>query len=171
MPTNSEILSLAPGASYLANMDIQRSPLFNNQSRLNPLLPQQIYALFFVINKIHSIDPEYTGLTAACNYLWEIMGRYGVQAQGLSGGGGNVPSPTPVINFPIYITNSDFTTETLYPNDRLLGNNIIVYYNEAQRYLIPGTEFYVNAVGLNITLAGFDALQFECNLVIEKYYN
>lgn len=171
MPDNATILSLAPGASYLAANDIQKSVLFNNFGRLNPVLPRQIYALYFVIKKIYDLNQNYTGMSASCNYLWEIMGRYGIAAQGLSGGGGSIAPPTGIQGYPIYITQANFTTATLYPNTKLFGTNIIVFLNEINRYLIPSTEFFVNASGLNITLAGFDATQFQYNLVIEKVYD
>ena len=99
------------------------------------------------------------------------MGRFGIQAQDLSGGGGVIPSPTIIQQYPIYITQADFTTATLYPNTNIFGTNIIIYYNEIQRYLIPNTEFTVDSTGVTITLAGFDASQYDCNLVIEKFYN
>ena len=172
MPTVTEILDLAPGAGYLAANDKGKSVLFNNFGRLNPVLPQQIYALYFILKKIYDKDPDYSGLIACCNYLWEIMGRYGIQAQSLTGGGGSVPTPTPDQPlFPIYITQVDFSTATLYPNTSLFGNNVIVYYNEIQRYLIPNVEFTVTTSGLEITLAGFDAETSEVNMVIEKIYN
>lgn len=95
MPTNAQIISLAPGASYLAANDVRKSALFDNFIRLNPILPQQIYAIYFITNKIYTLNPNYPGMTAVCLYLWEIMGKYGVAAQGLSGGGGSVSPITP----------------------------------------------------------------------------
>lgn len=170
MPTVTEILDLAPGAGYLAANAKDKSVLYNS-NRLNPILPQQIYALYYIIKKIYDNDANYDGLVPACNYLWEIMGRFGIQAQGLSGGGGVIPSPTTIQQYPIYITQADFTTATLYPNTNIFGTNIIIYYNEIQRYLIPNTEFTVDQNGVTITLAGFDASQYDCNLIIEKFYN
>lgn len=169
MPTTAEILGYAEGAGYLANNAIQKSALFN-RGRLNPLLPQQIFGIHYILQKIYDEDPTYEGLYETCLYLWEIMGRYGLQAQGLSGGGGVVPSPTPNQGFPIYITQADFTTATLYPNTNIFGNNIIIFMNEINRYLIPNTEFTVAAAGVTITLGGFDATSYDYNLVIEKVY-
>lgn len=171
MPTNSEILQLAPIASYLAANDVRKSTLFNNFARLNPILPQQIYAIYFITKKIYDLDPNYDGMTAVCNYLWEICGRYGVAAQGISGGGGYTPIPTPVQNFPIYITQDNFTTATLYPNTKLFGNNISVFLSQINRLLLPNVEFEVLVTGLNITMPGFDATQFDYELLIEKVYS
>lgn len=170
MPTNAQILQYAPGASYLAANDVRRGSLFDNNSRINPLLPQQIYALYFVIKKIYDLDPTYPGMTANCLYLWEIMGRYGIKAQGLSGAGGSVPSPTPSQGYPIYLTQANFTTSTLYPNTNVFGTNVAIFMNEINRYLDPSTEFSVSTAGVTILIPGFDALTNEYTFVIEKVY-
>lgn len=94
MPSNSTILSLAPGAGYLAANALDKGQLFH-KNKLNPLLPQQIYALYFIIKKVYDKDASYPGMTNACIYLWEIMGRFGLASQGLSGGGGSVTPVTP----------------------------------------------------------------------------
>lgn len=171
MPTPTEVLDLAPIAGYLAGNAKGKSVMFPGFARLNPILPQQIYGLYFILKKIYDEDPNYSGLIACTNYLWEIMGRYGIEAQGIAGGGGVAPSPTPVQGYPIYITQDDFTTATLYPNTNIFGTNVIIYLNEINRYLIPGTEFTVSSVGITITLGGFDATAGDFNLVIEKYYS
>jgi hypothetical protein len=168
MPTNTEILDVAPIAGYLSGNAKDKSVLFPSFGRLNPILPQQIYSLYFVLKKIYDLDPNYYGLTPCCEYLWEIMGRYGIEAQGISGGGGVAPSPTPIQQYPIYITQANFTTATFYPNTNLFGNQIAVFLNQINRYLLPNTEFTYDITGLTITLGGFDATQFSYELVIER---
>lgn len=169
MPTNAIIIANAPAACVLAGSDISRGSLFG--ARIDPLLDQKIYATYFVIKKIYDLDPNYAGMDVACQYLWEIMSKYGIKALGYSGNGGSVPSPTTTQQYPIYITQADFTTATLYPNTNIFGTNIIIYYNEIQRYLIPNVEFTVDSTGVTITIGGFDASQYDCNLIIEKFYN
>ena len=71
MPANSVILENAPVACVLAGTDISRGTLFGQ--RIDPLLDQKIYATYFVIKKIFDLDPNYSGMTAACLYLWELM--------------------------------------------------------------------------------------------------
>lgn len=168
MPTNAVILDNAPIACVLAGNRIAKGSLFGPP--IDTQLDQKIYSTYFVIKKIYDIDPNYTNMTLYCQYLWELMGPYGVKAMAYSGGGGVVPSPTPTQGFPIYITQANFTTATFYPNTNLLGNNIIVFLNEINRYLIPNTEFTWNSLGLTITMDGFDASTFDYNLVIEKTY-
>lgn len=169
MPTNSVILSNAPIACVLAGTDVAKGSLFGK--RIDPLLPQKIYSTYFVIKKVYDLDPDYSGMTAACVYLWELMGKYGIRAQHYSGGGGVVPPPAGTQGYPIYITQADFTTATFYPNTNIFGTSVIIYLNEIQRYLIPDTEFTVSSTGITITLSGFDATSFDYNLVIEKYYS
>jgi len=171
MPTNSEILSYAPGAGYLAANDVGNSVLFNNFARLNPILPQQIYALYFVIKKIYDKDPNYSGMDVACQYLWEIMGRYGIAAQGITGGGSVSPITPTGQGFPIYITQADFASATFYPNTRLFGVNITVFLSQINRLLLPVSEFTVDSTGLTILVSGFDATQNSYELLIDKYYN
>ncbi len=96
MPTVVEILNLAPAASYLAANANDKNAFFKG-GILNPLLPSQIYAGWFILSKIYSKDPTFQGLEAAANYLWELMGRYGVQAQSISGSGGSVSPITPIL--------------------------------------------------------------------------
>lgn len=94
MPTVAEILNYAPTASYLAANAVDKAKLFN-KNNLNPILPQQIYALYFILKEIYNRNPVYDGLVPCANYLWEIMGRYGIQAQGIFGSGGSVTPITP----------------------------------------------------------------------------
>lgn len=173
MPTNAEILQLAPIASYLAANDVRKSVLFNNFARLNKLLPQQIYAIYFLTKKIYDLDPNYSGMSAVCNYLWEICGRYGVAAQGITGGGGVVPSPTPStpIKSPIKITGADFVSETEWDganSDSITiqpSYTLQVFYNDIQRFLDEGTEWTRNSLGVTITLSGFDAVTFPTSIL------
>lgn len=96
MPSVATILNYAPTASYLAANANAKGNLFN-KGKLNPLLPQQIYAIYFVAREIYNNDPTYDGLVPVCNYLWEIMGRYGIAAQGVYGSGGSVTPINPAL--------------------------------------------------------------------------
>lgn len=169
MPTNAIILSNAPVATVLAGNRIAKGVMFGPP--IDNKLDQKIYSTYFVLKKVYDLDPTYENMTIYCQYLWELMSRYGIMAQSYTGGGGVVPPPTGVQGYPIYITQADFTTATFYPNTRIFGTAIIIYLNEINRYLIPDTEFTVSSTGVTITLAGFDATSFDYNLVIEKYYS
>lgn len=170
MPTVATTLQLAPGASYLAANAIAKGNLFPT-NKINPKLPQQIYAVYFILNKIYTLDPTNAALPACCNYLWELMGKWGIKAQGLSGSGGNVPPPAGTQGYPIYLTQAAFTTATLYPNTNIFGTNIAIFMNDINRYLDPATEFSVDATGVTILVPGFDALVNNYTLIIEKVYS
>jgi len=168
MPTNTIILSNAPIASVLAGNDISKGSLYGQ--RIDPLLDQKIYATYFVIKKIYDLNPNYSGITAACLYLWELMGKYGIAAQAYTGGGSvAIAGITTTTSFPIYITEANFTTATFYPNTNISGNNILIFYNQIPRYLLPD-EFTISAAGITIDMPGFDATTQEIDLVIEKVY-
>lgn len=169
MPTNAVILANAPIATVLAGNRIAKGSLFGPP--LDPQIDQKIYSTYLVLKKVFDLDPDYENMTPYCQYLWELMGTFGIRAQSYTGGGGVVPTPARTQGYPIYITQADFTTAILYPNTNIFGTSIIIFLNEINRYLIPGTEFTVAAAGVTITLGGFDATSFDYNLVIEKVYD
>lgn len=166
MPTNAVILANAPAACVLAGNDVAKGSLFGQ--RIDSKIDQKIYATYFVIKKIYDLDPAYSGMDVACQYLWELMGKYGIRAMAYTGGAGLVSPTTPQSGFPIYITDADFTNATEYDNPALLGQSIIIFLNEINRYLIPNVEFTMTSTGVEITLAGFDATTNTYNLVIER---
>jgi len=174
VPTVSEILELAPGACFLAGNAVDKSVLFN-RGRLNPILPNQIYAIYFVTKKIYDKDPSYNGLVPVCNYLWEIMGRYGVAAQQFTGGGGSVSPVTPSTKgiYPLAITSADFESDGVsYNNHDIIGDNIMLFINQySQQWLLAGQGFFVYTdEGIRITLDGFDANTQEYTIIIEQVF-
>lgn len=115
-------------------------------------------------------DPTSDDTYMIANWVYALCGAYVFTAQQQTGGGGSISPITPTgTGFPIYITNSDFDTATTYVDDRLEGKNVIVWLNEINRYLIPGSETSVVGNTLTINLAGFDASSNSYNLVIENY--
>jgi len=168
MPSNAIILANAPVACVLAGNDVAKGQLFGQ--RIDPLIAQKIYCEYFKIKKIYDLDPNYTGMSVACQYLWELMGKYGIMAYGYTGGGYVAPVTPTQQGFPIYITQLNFTTATFYPNTHLFAIDIMVFVNEYNRYLVPGTEFTVSTTGLTITEPNFDASVNTYNIVIEKVY-
>lgn len=174
MPTTSEILQLAPISSYLASNAISKGQLFP-KNKLNPILAQQIYAAYFILNKIHSIDPTYPGLDPCAQYLWELMGRYGVQAQSVTGGGGSVPTPTPSNQniYPFSITSADFESDGVsYNNPNIVGDNLMIFINQfSQQWLLAGEGYFVYTnQGIQITIAGFDANTQDYTIIIQQNF-
>ena len=159
MPSVTTILNACPTAVVLAGNEIAKSSLYGQ--KLDNQLPKKIYAVYFVVNKIYQEDANYTGLTAAANYLWELMGRYGVQAlnyQGTTSGSGTpTPSNTFTNSYLIRVLGGEFTDETHYDNPKIIGKQLAIFWNDVSRYLLS-TEFNLTSTGINITAAGFDAV-------------
>jgi hypothetical protein len=173
MSTILNTLKVAKVTSFLASADIAKGVLFPNVIRTEPRYPLMITTERIIIEKIFNKDPNYTNLKICADYLYDLCGRYRFAAQAIvdGGGGGSITPVTQPAIFPLYITQAAFTTATFYPNVKLFGNNIIVYLNEINRYLLPLTEFSYNSLGLTILIDGFDASVNSYNLVIEKYTN
>lgn len=171
MPTVSHTISIMKISQYLASADIAKGALFGQRN--DPRLPIMLYVERKGLEKISTLDPAYPDIQAVSDYCYALCWAYAASAEYIftGGGGGSVNPPTGVQGYPIYITQANFTTPTLYPNTKLFGTNTIVFLNEINRYLIPYIEFFVDINGLNITLDGFDATQFAYNLVIEKVYD
>lgn len=158
---------------YLSANDNSKGLLFGHR-KASPISPVTIAmvtdALTWGRDGGAQTDEE---LRNMANYLVWLTGKYGQQAQAiLDGEGGGTVVPSGGQSYPIYITEADFSTATLYPNTRIFGTTVIVYLNEINRYLIPGSEFTVTTAGIEITLAGFNAIDhgYTYNLVIERYY-
>ncbi len=153
MPTPTVILSLAPGAGYLAANSQNKTVLFNTVSRQNPLLPQQIFGLYYVIKKIFDNDPTYSGIVPACNYLWEIMGRYGLAAQAITGGGGSVTPITPITGYVFRALNDTITADssTYQNNDLIDARDLGLIIVNDQSFSASKGDFTFNPVGGIVT--------------------
>ncbi len=153
MPTVTEILTLAPGAGYLAANNQDKGVLFNNSSRFNPLLPQQIYGIYYVAKKIYDNDQLYPGLVAVCNYLWEIMGRWGLAAQALSGGGGSVTPITPITGYVFRALNDTILADssTYQNNDLIDGRDLGLIIVNDQTFSASKGDFTFNPVSGTVT--------------------
>lgn len=174
MPSTSDILILAPAASYLAANAIAKGQMFP-RNKLNPILPQQIYAAYFILNKIYTLDPTYSGLDSAAQYLWELMGRYGIAAQGITDSGGVVPSPTPTNQgiYPFVITSADFESDGVsYNNPNIIGDNLELFPNQLnQQFWYAGQGFFIyTAIGIEIIYPGFDANTQSWTIRIDQVF-
>jgi hypothetical protein len=98
MVSNAIILSNAPIAAVLAGNDIANGSIYGQ--RVDPKLDQKIFATYFIIKKIYDLNSTYSGMDTACSYLWELMGKYGIQALSYTGGGGSVAPPTGSVGAP-----------------------------------------------------------------------
>jgi len=101
MPTIASIVSIYPIAQYLATVDINKRGLYGGGVDLQ--LPEKIRNIGMSVERIYNDDPTDTTLTSTANYLYALMGKYGMQAQAVTGIAGsvagiisNVQSPLPL---------------------------------------------------------------------------
>ena len=101
MPTIASIVSIYPIAQYLATIDINKRGLYGGGVDLQ--LPEKIRNIGMSVERIYNDDPTDTTLTSTANYLYALMGKYGMQAQAVTGIAGsvagiisNVQSPLPL---------------------------------------------------------------------------
>lgn len=101
MPSIAVILDIYPVAQYLATIDINKRGLYGGGVDLQ--LPEKIRNIGVSIERIYNDDPTDTTLTATANYLYALCGKYGMQAQAVTGIAGsvagiisNVQSPLPL---------------------------------------------------------------------------
>ena len=78
MPTIASIVSIYPIAQYLATIDINKRGLYGGGVDLQ--LPEKIRNIGMSVERIYNDDPTDTTLTSTANYLYALMGKYGMQA-------------------------------------------------------------------------------------------
>lgn len=92
--------------------------------------------------------------------LNSILLRICQQLDGISGG---VVTNPPAIQ----VTQVNFTSATDCPIPSLNGHSLAIFWNDANRFLIPGTDFtpYVGG-GFTILIPGFDATSINVFMTI-----
>lgn len=173
MLTIPQIIQIGDVTVYLAANDNAKGNLFGQRiaSPVSPVLVEQVTD---ALRWRYDGNPTDTTLRGTANYLFWLCGLYNLQAQAIIGGsgGGTVIPITPGTGsgiFPIYITQDNFDDATNYNDTRIVGQNLIIFMNEINRYLIPGVDFAYTVTGINILIPGFDATTIDYNLVIEKF--
>ena len=173
MPTVSEIVSIRPIAQYLAQIDIPKKGLYGGGTDIQ--LPRKIYLIGKSVQRIFDADPTDDTLELTANFLYTLLGIYGLKALIVDQQQGTISPPEPVPSatlFPFYIFSANFESDGVtYLNDRIAGVNISLFINQYTQQFFPGTEFtYVPGGGFTITAAGFDANNFDYTIRVERYY-
>lgn len=88
MPTIAQIIDIYPVAQYLCATDLLKRGLYGGGVDLQ--LPQKIRNIGLSVERIYNDDPTDTTLTATANYLYNLCGKYGMQAQAVSGTAGSI---------------------------------------------------------------------------------
>lgn len=175
MPTAARILELAPTACYLSANYIDRRKLFGGS--LDTINPIKIYCTYIVLKHVFDKDPNYDGMQARCNYLYELMKRWAIAAAAIVDGdnGGSVAPVTPIQSgvYPFVITSADFESDgTSYINPDIVGDNLMIFINEwTQQWLFAPDSFVYTLTGIQIVLPGFDANTSDYTVVIQKRNN
>lgn len=116
-----------------------------------------------------------TALIATSNYLWELMGMWGILAMAYGGGTpGQVTPVTPIVPYiyPFMITSSDFEADgkTYINNGIQLLDNLSLFINEfSNQWLVQGAEtFSRTSTGFIINIPGFDANTQTWDIMVQK---
>ena len=88
MPSIATIISIYPVAQYLATVDIHKRRLFGGGVDVE--LPNKIRNIGLSVERIYNDNPSDTSLTKTANYLYALLGKYGAQAQAVSGIAGSI---------------------------------------------------------------------------------
>jgi len=174
MPTPAEVYDLLPVAQYLAS-DYVAKKKFQFGKTFDDRLPIFLFVEGKIFRKIYSLDPTYSGLQVAADYLYEAMGRFGLGASYVitNGGGGSIAPISPLSPFVMgkYLVEvnggvPDFANATDYDDPDIAGKNLVVFWNDIPRFLIPGTEWAYTLTGIRILIGGFDATVNNYNFKI-----
>lgn len=99
MPSTATIISIYPVAQYLAALDIQKRGLYGGGVDVE--LPQKIRNIGLSVERIYNGNPTDTSITATANYLYALMGRYGVMAMQIPESTGYIADVTPENQLPV----------------------------------------------------------------------
>jgi len=99
MPSTATIISIYPVAQYLAALDIQKRGLYGGGVDIE--LPQKIRNIGLSVERVYNGNPTDTSITATANYLYALMGKYGLQAMQIPSSTGYVADITPVRQLPV----------------------------------------------------------------------
>lgn len=153
--TTSEILQIAAYSQSLATKDILNSGLYGGGMDLQ--LPRKIYCVRQNLKWMYNLDNSNTSLTGVGNYLIALCNKYFAAARPLITSGGSISPITPTAGaYLIPITGAEFTDATHYDDGRIIGKQLVIFWNDVNRYLLS-SEFAMTATGINILVAGFDA--------------
>ena len=173
MPTIPEIVSIRPIAQYLAQIDIPKRGLMGGGRDI--LLPEKIRLIGRSVQRIYDFDANDSTLQLTGNFLYTLLGIYGLEAMIIEDNAGTVSPIQPSQGgniYPFYIHSNNFESDgKTYLNSRIAGDLIAIFIDEGSQQFFPSTNFtYVTGGGFTITADWFDATQFDYTVRVEKYY-
>lgn len=174
MPTVSEIVSIRPIAQYLAQIDIPKKGLYGGGTDIQ--LPRKIYLIGKSVQRVFDADPTDDTLELTANFLYTLLGIYGLKALIVDQQQGTISPPEPVLSatlFPFYIFSANFESDgKTYLNSKIAGVNLSLFINEgSQQFFLSSDHFTVlPGGGFTITVDWFDANSFDYQVRVERYY-
>ncbi len=120
MPSIATIVSIYPVAQYLAAIDIEKRGLYGGGVDLK--LPEKIRNIGMSVERIYNDDPTDSTLTATANYLYALLGKYGMQAQAITGISGSIAGIISNAQSPLPL-DFEVTASSIIPNG---GSTIIL---------------------------------------------
>lgn len=158
--TVGSIIEIAKICQYLSYDEALKRLYYKAGSPINKDLARKIYTVRKAVEWCNDNDSDNEELTGVANYLYALCGKYTLEAQSISGGGGGVISPTTptTVQSPLEVLGSDFSSATEWSDSRIESSwNLQVFFNDISRFLDEGTEWTRTSTGIDITISGFDA--------------
>lgn len=160
MPTTAEVIQIAKISQYLASNDIAKGSLFG--ARIDPMLDIILYLERTAVEWAYNQNPNYEGIYETTQYLYWLCGKYKFKAQYIlaNGSGGTIAPVVPMDDccltiYPIYITAADLDENGNYINSQIVGDNVIVFFNDNDEkwHRAGGDWFEYTENGIRITAA------------------
>jgi len=171
--TIEEKINIAKICQYLCADEIRKGSL--SGAKLNPNLPQILYVERKSVEWAYDQDTNDPTLIGTSNYLYSLCNNALKAVQILNlGGGGQVVDPNNPNNdnapylIPVYP--GDFTNATHFDNQYIVGENLQVFANWIPKYLDNPDEYVPTVDGINITIDGFNAADFDPAKVLLNIY-
>lgn len=156
MYTIPQIINIAKMSQILANAAAANGALFG--SPVDPMLGIKLYVIRKDVETVYNLDSNYSGLQETSIYLLGLC-NLAASAFIVSGGGTVIPNQPSQFIYLIPITGADFYDATNYVDPRIVGESLQIFWNDVNRYL-NADEFEGTASGINILIAGFDAILY-----------
>jgi hypothetical protein len=177
MAATSTTLSAAKISQYLVGADILRGSLFGQ--KLNSDWDVDLYMERAALNWANSQSSTYDGIYEVTQYVYWLLYKTNKAIYILNNntGGAIAPVQSPddccIDLYPIHITQADFEDDGVsYNNSDIVGDNIMIFVNQvSQTWWFAGGAnpgFVYTSTGIRITIPGFDATQYEYDIIIEK---
>lgn len=160
--TVPDIIEIAELSEALATKDTLKGKMYS--PRINPKLPEIIMMEVAAVRWAYSQTPTYQDIQFTANYLYDLCGKYGLDARRIiTGGGGGTPvtpvTPTDDCTGMKLITSPNFEADgkTVVDTD-WVDKEIFIYWNNVNKYIFsPSSWSYLPGGGFVINIPGFDA--------------